>query len=101
MPSLRLSGIKHQFQISVGDEIRRSCGFFAPSHLPEEIKLKACVALVATGLSVSLFFPSLALAKSLSKADIEGKKICFGNVSNSFSRGGRVGLSRCPRFVYM
>jgi hypothetical protein len=53
----------------------------------EEIKLNACV---ATILGLLFLLPSIALAKPLTKADIEGKKICFGSISNSFSSGGIV-----------
>ncbi len=53
-------------------------------------KLKACVSLVATGFSLSLFLPSYAMAKPLTKADVEGKKICWGNDYKSFSAGGKV-----------
>jgi hypothetical protein len=53
-------------------------------------EMKAGVSLALTTLTLSLFLPSLALAKPLTKADIEGKKICFGNVRHSFSPGGKV-----------
>ena len=49
--------------------------------------MNACV---ATLLGLSLLLPSIVLAKPLTKADIEGKKICFGSISNSFSSGGKV-----------
>ncbi len=52
--------------------------------------MKAYVALVVTGLSLSLFLPSLALAKPLTKADIEGKKVCWGKDYKIFSSGGKV-----------
>ncbi len=42
-------------------------------------------------LGLSLFLPSLALAKPLTKADIEGKNICWGkSPRNSFNTGGKV-----------
>jgi hypothetical protein len=50
--------------------------------------MKAYVAHVVTGLGLSLFLPSLALA--LTKADIEGKKICWGKDWKSFGPGGKV-----------
>ncbi len=52
--------------------------------------MKACASLVATGLSLSLLLSSHALAKPLTKADIEGKKICWGKDYKSFSPGGKV-----------
>ncbi len=51
---------------------------------------KASVSLALTTLSLSLFLPSHGLAKPLTKADIEGKKICWGNDYKSFSPGGKV-----------
>jgi hypothetical protein len=45
---------------------------------------------VSMVLALSLVLPSIALAKPLTKADIEGKKICFGSISNSFNSGGIV-----------
>jgi hypothetical protein len=44
-----------------------------------------------TSLGLSLLSPSLAWAKPLTKADIVGKKICWGgNDYKSFSSGGKV-----------
>jgi hypothetical protein len=43
-----------------------------------------------TSLTLSLFLPSYASAKTLTKADIEGKKICWGTTQDVFSPGGKV-----------
>ena len=56
--------------------------------------MKAYVAHVVTGLSLSLFLPSLALA--LTKADIEGKKICWGKDWKSFTEADRLYAARPP-----
>jgi hypothetical protein len=54
-------------------------------------KMKACISIVLTTFSLSLFSPSNALAKPLTKADIEGKKICWGSSDYKvFSPGGKV-----------
>jgi hypothetical protein len=54
-------------------------------------KLKARRLLALTTLGLCLCFPSLASAKPLTKADIEGKNICWGNnPRNSFKTGGKV-----------
>jgi hypothetical protein len=55
-----------------------------------QIKLHAYVKHVALVVGLSFFLPSITLGKPLTKADIEGKKICFGSISNSFSSGGKV-----------
>jgi hypothetical protein len=53
--------------------------------------MKACISLAVTSLTLSLLSPSHALAKPLTKADIEeGKKICWGNDWKQFSPGGKV-----------
>ena len=46
--------------------------------------MKTRVSLTFT-LSLSLFLPLPVLAKPLTKADIEGKTICFGYVTNVFN----------------
>jgi hypothetical protein len=52
-------------------------------------KMKACISIVVTSLGLSLLSPSHALAKT--KADIEGKKICWeGGVYQLFNPGGKV-----------
>jgi hypothetical protein len=53
-------------------------------------KMRACISIVVTTLSLSLLSPSHALAKPLTKADIEGKKICWGSDYKSFSPNGKV-----------
>ncbi len=52
--------------------------------------MKAYIALTVTSLSFSALASSHALAQPLTKANIEGKKICFGKLWNSFSPGGKV-----------
>jgi hypothetical protein len=59
-------------------------------HSGRGIKLNTYVAPVSMVLALSLLLPSSMLAKPLTRADIEGKKICFGSISNSFSSGGIV-----------
>ena len=55
------------------------------SRLP--IARRCCPAAVAVGLLVLL--SSIATAKPLSKTDIEGKKICWGQNYATFSAGGK------------
>jgi hypothetical protein len=56
----------------------------------DQIKLHAYARHVAMVVGLSFFLPSITLGKPLTKADVEGKKICFGSISNSFSSGGKV-----------
>ena len=54
------------------------------------MKMKGRVSLVA-GCMLVAYFSHTASAKTLTKADIEGKTVCFGgNVTNVFSAGGKV-----------
>jgi hypothetical protein len=53
--------------------------------------MKACITIAAISLSLSIFPVSHISAKSLTKADIEGKKICWpDNDFKIFYPGGKV-----------
>ena len=61
-----------------------------PAYCRKEIALKGCVSLGLAALSLAIALPLNVLAKPLTKADIEGKKMCWGDDFKILYPGGKV-----------